>query len=167
MRTFTVLNSLDGSQNLGLYFLSILIGVVLVALARFRPRRRFPKFRIFRSPSLEALPALYLLGFGAVGLLFERPAVALLGGLVPAVVVTFALHKLMPEARPVQGESWLGATARVTMSIPEGGVGRIGAVRDGAQRSLPARAKSGASVRIDTQVWVVGVERGIAQVEEL
>jgi hypothetical protein len=170
MQTFSVLKDLNPDQFRGLFLSSIAISVVLSALPWLSARRpilRFRRRRITLPVGFDALPALYLLGFGVIGMATGSIGIALVGALVPAFLVAYAIHRALPEARPVRGQAWVGESARVTVSIPESGIGRIAGTSGGARRICPARTIDGLPLPLGAQVWVVDVQKGVAVVEAL
>ncbi|MBI5708352.1 MAG: hypothetical protein HZC36_15325 [Armatimonadetes bacterium] len=136
---------------------------------------------------LEALPGavpmslgLSVTGFGLFGLLLRDQAhwpsgASVLGALVLSLGLTTlfltALARLFGHtATALSGEALVGKVAAVSLEIPSGGVGRIAYESDGKRHTMPARCESALGEQAlvpGTRVFVVGLEKGIARVEEL
>lgn len=170
MPSFPVLKDLTPDQLRPLFLSSIAISVVFSALPWLTARSVFFRFRRrrFALPvGFDALPALYLLGFGVIGMTTGSLGIALIGAFGPALLAAYAIHRALPEARPVRGRAWVGESARITVAIPEGGIGRIAGTCSDVRRISPARTADGSPLPLDSQVWVVDVQKGVAVVEAL
>lgn len=58
-----------------------------------------------------------------------------------------------------------GALGRITLEVPDQGVGRVSFVNRGSRVTLPARSLDGRSLPKDTNVLLVEIEDGVALVE--
>ncbi len=122
---------------------------------------------------------LFLLGFGFFGYLFhnfvffEAPILTLigaaLGGILIAAVLLIAISRIFgnSEAVTVQDVSdRTGLLGKVSISIPENGIGEILYVSPGGMRkSVPARSIDGRRLERDQEVVVVNYKNGVAEVD--
>jgi hypothetical protein len=96
---------------------------------------------------------------------------ATLVALLPAAIADVLLALLL--ARIVAGERVMrpidyeleGTLARVTISIPEGGVGEIVFSKGGTRRGEAARSLGSKPIAYGTEVVIIDYERGIALVQ--
>lgn len=89
-------------------------------------------------------------------------------GLAGGAIVFYLLAKVIyPGQRFLNPDDYRmeGTIARVTVPIPEGGVGEIVYTMGGSQRSDGARSTGGGPIERGTEVVVVRYERGLAYVE--
>ena len=128
-------------------------------------------------PLLNASSLLaFLTWFGAAGFLLTHfagwaLAAALLTaaaiGLAGAVLIALFLKQVLAGERVMNPADYTlpGTLARVTVSIPAGGVGEIVFTKGGARRSEAARSLSGAAIPRDTEVVILDHAHGIAAVQ--
>jgi hypothetical protein len=118
----------------------------------------------FDAGSVEVSPispitiATFITAFGAVGIitrqLFEVPAAfslvwAVLGGLLLAGVMFLFYSRFLIGSQgssEVRVSQLAGLTAEVIAPIPQGGVGEIALVAQGARVTYPARSSQGAAI---------------------
>ena len=137
----------------------------------FRLLRRASRHNRERVPALlPTSAAAFLMGFGLIGLnvdglpFYLRIVAANLGGVTLLGIVWMWLKKLTQSiGEPISGETLLGATCTVTLTIPHNGVGSIAYISQGKRHTMPARA--GCEVAKGTQAIVTDVRSGIAVVE--
>ncbi len=127
---------------------------------------------LFNLTSLLA----FLTWFGAAGWLLNRltawpvPVIlsvaVLIGGVGSAVVAAF-LRLVLAGERTMDPAAYRleGTIARVTVSIPAGGIGEIVFSKAGTRRGEAARSLGGGPVPRGTEVVVVGYEGGVATVQ--
>lgn len=130
-------------------------------------------------PLLNASSLLaFVTWFGAAGLLLmkvaEAPAAIALIGAVPAgavggLIISLFLRKLIAGERELDPRDFRreGTVARVTVTIPAGGVGEVVFTMGGTRRSEAARGLDGAPIPRETEVVIIEYERGVATVEPL
>ncbi|MBI2760860.1 MAG: hypothetical protein HYX51_05480 [Chloroflexi bacterium] len=120
----------------------------------------------------------FLTWFGAAGLLLtkvaEWPAAMAFAGAIPAgavggLLVSLVLRKILSGERELDPRDFRreGTMARVTVSIPAGGVGEVVFPMGGTRRSEAARALGNAPIPRETEVVIIEYERGVATVEPL
>lgn len=118
----------------------------------------------------------FLTWFGATGWLLTRltawPGLAVLAAALPAgaagsLVVSLFLRVVLAGERTMDPAAYRleGTVARVTVGIPEGGIGEIVFTKAGTRRSEAARSLSGKAIARGTEVVVVEYERGVATVQ--
>jgi membrane protein implicated in regulation of membrane protease activity len=117
----------------------------------------------------------FLTWFGAVGyLLLHMAGWALLPALVVAVALGVAVAMLIGwfvakiragdrEMKPADYRIE-GTVAKVTVSIPADGVGEIVFTLADSRRSEAARGESGQAIARETEVAIVGYDKGVATV---
>ena len=83
---------------------------------------------------------------------------------IGAVVVLLLFGTTFQKFRShkVPGKKWLGSVARVTLSIPEDGVGTITLLFKGSQISLPASGTEGMSLPEGEEVVIVEFKGRVA-----
>jgi len=121
---------------------------------------------------------LFLLGFGFFGYVFHNTAhlalpfslvLAGIGGVVIAAVLLVALSRIFgeSEANTVQDVSdRTGLLGKVSITLQENGIGEIIYVSPGGMRkSIAARSVDGGRIERDTEVVVIGYQRGVAEVD--
>lgn len=88
-------------------------------------------------------------------------------GVAGAVLVALFLERVLAGERVMNPRDYRmeGTIARVTVTIPSGGVGEIVFDKAGSRRGEAARSLSGAAIPRDTEVVVIRYEGGIAGVE--
>ncbi|MBX6341462.1 MAG: hypothetical protein IRY97_03315, partial [Thermomicrobiaceae bacterium] len=130
-------------------------------------------------PLLNASSLLaFLTWFGAAGYLLLAVAgwplllvlpVAILAGLAAALLIGLFLGKIIGGERVMDPRAYRleGTVARVTVSIPAGGVGEIVFTKAGARRSEAARSLIGRAIPRETEVVIVDYDRGVAAVQTL
>ncbi|MFN7971217.1 MAG: hypothetical protein U0166_02545 [Acidobacteriota bacterium] len=146
-------------------------------------RMRVPRAKLARAAAREIGPpsavplvsGVFLTIFGAAGLAargmlgFETlasAAVALGCGGVAALLGARALAGLLEDGSgAVRGATLLGAVGRVSLAIPDGGVGSVSYVVEGRRSTLPARTRSGAALPAGCRVVVLAFEDRVALVE--
>ncbi|HEX4205266.1 MAG TPA: hypothetical protein VHZ51_13960 [Ktedonobacteraceae bacterium] len=122
--------------------------------------------------------ALFLLGFGFCGYLFHNvspfalPFVllcAVVSGFIIASVLLSLLNRMLSdsEASTVQDiVDRTGVLGKVSLTIPENGLGEILYVSPGGMRkSIPARTADGNKLERDQEVVVVNYQNGVAEVD--
>lgn len=118
----------------------------------------------------------FLTWFGATGYLLLRfagwpllgaVAVAVGVGVIGAVLIARFLAAIMASERVMDPRDYAleGTLARVTVSIPAGGVGEIVFTKANARRSEAARSVDNRAVPRGTEVVILEYERGIATVQ--
>lgn len=123
--------------------------------------------------TLSAIVA-FLTWFGAGGYMLLKLGVwpllavpvAVVAGLVGASVIAAVLTKIKAGDRPMDPADYelSGTVARVSVSIPENGVGEIVFSLAGTRRAEAARMADGSPVAGGSEVVVTGYARGIATV---
>lgn len=121
---------------------------------------------------------LFLMGFGFFGYVFHNNtsfalplsiALAALGGLVVSALLLALIGRVFgdSEGATVQDVSdRTGLLGKVSMAIPENGLGEVIYVSPGGMRkSIPARTLDGRRLERDQEVVVVNYQRGIAEVD--
>ncbi|MBV9713294.1 MAG: hypothetical protein JO011_20520 [Ktedonobacteraceae bacterium] len=121
---------------------------------------------------------LFLLGFGFFGYVFHNNtslalplslALAVVGGLVIAALLLALIGRVFgdSEGATVQDVSdRTGLLGKVSLTIPENGLGEVIYVSPGGMRkSIPARTLDGRRLERDQEVVVVNYQRGIAEVD--
>jgi membrane protein implicated in regulation of membrane protease activity len=95
--------------------------------------------------------------------------IAVIAGLVGASVIAAVLAKIKEGDRPMKAQDYElpGTVARVSVSIPENGVGEIVFSLAGTRRVEAARMADGGPVPDGLEVVITGYERGIATVAPL
>ena len=128
-------------------------------------------------PLLNASSVLaFLTWFGAAGFvlthftawpLLVAVAVAAASGLLAAFVIAAFLRKVLAGERVMNPADYRlqGTLARVTVTIPAGGVGEVVFAKAGVRRSEAARSASGGGLARGTEVVILRHERGVATVE--
>ena len=136
----------------------------------------------FRSSVLSFINptsiVLFLLGFGFFGYVFHNTAhvalpfsllLAAIGGVIIAAVLLVALSRVFgqSEANTVQDVSdRTGLLGKVSITLQENGIGEIIYVSPGGMRkSIAARSVTGQRIERDTEVVVLGYQRGVAEVD--
>ena len=125
--------------------------------------------------TLSAMVA-FVTWFGAAGYvmlkatpwpLFAIVPVAVVAGVVGAGVIAAVLAKIKEGDRPMDPADYQleGTLARVSVSIPENGVGEIVFSLAGTRRNEAARVAEGHAVASGEEVIVTGYDRGFAIVE--
>ena len=142
---------------------------------RFRQTSSFWLLSYLNPMSL----ALFLLGFGFLGYIFHHVmaslalqftfAIASVGGIILALVFLVLLSHIFgdSESTTVQDVSdRTGLLGKVSMTIPENGLGEITYLSPGGMRkSIPARSLDGQRLERDQEVVVVNYQNGIAEVD--
>jgi hypothetical protein len=114
--------------------------------------------------------------FGAAGFLLMRyaawPALlatagAVVAGLAGAILMALFLGGVAAGERVMDARRYRlpGTLARVTVSIPPGGIGEVVFSKGGARRSEAARSRSGQPIPRSTEVVILEYQRGVAAVE--
>lgn len=108
------------------------------------------------------------LHYGAWSLMLAA-SVALLLGFAGASVMALVLAKIKAGEQVLRAQDYRleGITARVSVSIPENGVGEIVFNLAGSLRNAAARSLDGQAVPQGTQVVILHDARGITQVQPL
>jgi membrane protein implicated in regulation of membrane protease activity len=117
----------------------------------------------------------FLTWFGAAGYLLLHHAgwslqptlvVAAVVGLAVGMFIAWFLATVKSGDRDMKAEDYRleGTVARVTVTIPENGVGEIIFTLAGARRSEAARHESGAAIARETEVAIVSYVDGVARV---
>jgi len=118
----------------------------------------------------------FLIGFGLSGLalrslpLTEAGRLLLSGAfgtLFGTLFLTFVAHYFGGGAKEETGSALIGALARISLEIPANGAGRITFEKGGRRGTLPARSHDGRAMPTGCLAFVVGIQAGIALVEEL
>ncbi len=90
-------------------------------------------------------------------------------GVVGAVLITMIMRRLMGRddgELTAESSDLIGTLATVSMSIRAGGIGEIIYTKGtGGRKSLGARSVDNRPIARDTEVVIVGYEKGIAQVQ--
>jgi len=118
----------------------------------------------------------FLTWFGAAGFLLLRFAgwslllallAAILAGVAGAFIVARFLRAVIASERVMDPRDYAleGTLARVSVRIPESGVGEIIFSLGGVRRSEAARSVSGRAIPRGTEVVILSYERGIATVQ--
>lgn len=118
----------------------------------------------------------FLTWFGAAGFIVLRfTSLPLLGavaggavaGAAGAVLIASFLRQVMKGERVMNRRDYQmeGTLARVSVTIPENGVGEIVYTKGGTRRGEAARGLSGGAIPRDTEVVVIEYAHGIAQVQ--
>jgi membrane protein implicated in regulation of membrane protease activity len=118
----------------------------------------------------------FLTWFGAAGFLLLRfggwpvlVAVAGAGvaGVVGAILIALFMAKVLAGEQVLDPRDYRieGTIARVTITIPAGGVGEIVFTKAGSRRSEGARSLSGQPIPYGTEVVVVDYDHGVAAVQ--
>ncbi|HEY7349386.1 MAG TPA: hypothetical protein VH599_13815 [Ktedonobacterales bacterium] len=120
----------------------------------------------------------FLFWFGLIGYVLKNLAdvgslfasmIALLVGLVGAVLITMVMHRLMGRddgELTAESSELIGTLATVSMPIRAGGIGEVIYTKGGGGRkSLGARSVDAQAIARDAEVVIVGYEKGIAQVQ--
>src|SRR6266545_2140071 len=128
-------------------------------------------------PLLNASSLLaFLTWFGAAGFVLTRftpwpllvaVVIAAASGFLAALLIAAFLRKVLAGERVMNPADYRlqGTLARVTVTIPAGGVGEVVFSKAGARRSEAARATSGAAIARGTEVVILRHARGVASVE--
>ena len=123
----------------------------------------------FNAASITA----FLAWFGGGGLVLHQlvtwPEFAVIGssfgsGVLGGSLVNQFLGLIMTRERPLQATTLIGAIARVTSRIREGGTGEIVFVINGTRKVSGARSDSGAEIDKGIEVVIVRMDKGIAYV---
>lgn len=122
--------------------------------------------------------ALFFLGFGGFGYIFHNVSLfaiplvlllAIISGLIIAGLILTGMNRLLSnsEASTVQDVvDRTGVLGKVSLTIPENGLGEILYVSPGGMRkSIPARSIDGKKLERDQEVVVVNYQKGIAEVD--
>lgn len=118
----------------------------------------------------------FLTWFGAAGYLLLRFAawpliaalpVAVVAGIAGALVIARFLAAVLAGEREMNPAEYEleGTIARVTITIPAGGVGEIVFSKGGVRRSEAARGLNGHAIPYDTEVVIIDYTGGIATVQ--
>jgi len=118
----------------------------------------------------------FLTWFGAAGFvalrfgawpLFVVLFVALAAGLIAALLIALFLRKILEGERVMDPADYRlqGTLARVTVSIPAGGVGEIIFTKAGTRRSEAARSATGRAIPRGAEVVILHNAHGIAAVQ--
>ena len=118
----------------------------------------------------------FLTWFGGAGYLLARLsgwplllvlAAAVVVGLAGAALIGLILGKILAGERVMNPRDYQleGTLARVTVSIPAGGVGEIIFSKAGSRRGEAARSVDGRAITRDTEVVVIDYAGGVALVE--
>jgi membrane protein implicated in regulation of membrane protease activity len=107
-----------------------------------------------------------LLHFGAFSLVIVLLA-ALLAGLAAATLIALFLRKLLQGERIMNPADYRleGTLARVTVTIPAGGVGEVVFTKAGTRRSEAARSETGQAIPRGTEVVILSRQHGVASVQ--
>lgn len=91
----------------------------------------------------------------------------MLAGLAAAALIAAFLRKLVAGSRALDPRDFrlVGTLARVTVTIPAGGVGEIVFSKAERRRSEAARGVDGQAVPRNTEVVIMDYARGVATVE--
>jgi hypothetical protein len=117
--------------------------------------------------------AAFLAWFGGGGIVLHQmtvwtelpiAAVAVASGTIGGSAVNRFIGALMRRERPLEATTLIGAIARVTSRIREGGTGEIVFVINGTRKVSAARSDSGSAIDKGVEVVIVRMERGIAYV---
>lgn len=121
---------------------------------------------------------LFLIGFGFFGYVLHNTtslalpfalSLAFLGGLVVAALLLSMIARVFgnSEGATVQDVSdRTGLLGKVSLTIPENGLGEVIYVSPGGMRkSIPARTLDGRRLERDQEVVVVNYQRGVAEVD--
>lgn len=125
--------------------------------------------------NLSALLA-FLTWFGAAGFLLLHVAgwplllallAAILAGVAGAAIIARFLRAVLASERVMDPRDYAleGTIARVSVGIPPRGVGEIIFSLGGVRRSEAARSVTGRAIARDTEVVILGYERGVATVQ--
>lgn len=125
--------------------------------------------------NLNAL-TVFLTWFGALGLalrhylawlLWPTLGVAIASGLAAVALVTRFLNKIQEGDRPLDPRDFelVGTVARVSVSIPAGGVGEIIFSKAARRRSEAARSLGSLAIGRDTEVVITEYAHGVATVQ--
>jgi membrane protein implicated in regulation of membrane protease activity len=120
----------------------------------------------------------FLFWFGLIGYVLKNLAdfgsllasvVGLIVGLVGAVLITIAMHRLMGRddgELTAESSEMIGTLATVSMPIRAGGIGEV-IYKKGTsgRKSIGARSVDDQAIPRDAEVVIVGYEKGIAQVQ--
>lgn len=122
--------------------------------------------------------ALFLIGFGFFGYVFHTATLlasplifsfSIIGGLLISVLLLITMNRIFKdsEGSTVQDVSdRTGLLGRVSITIPEKGMGEILYVSPGGLRkSIPARSTDGGKIERDQEVVVVNYQNGVADVD--
>jgi hypothetical protein len=166
-----------------IFVMSLWIGFLaslFLFLSSGRSRIRFPKIGIFRTSTAPLAPMFFgMLStiFGSTGLMFRilfgwSPTAAVFAALICASIgsgtcVRFLSWFFSESAMEMKGALLLGIMARVSLTIPESGIGSIACIVGGKRVSLPARCVTSAAVQKDTSVLIVDFVDRIALVDVL
>lgn len=129
----------------------------------------------FGSMANPSCAAVFLAWFGGVGYLLTRHSglafwmdlvLAVAVGLVGAWILAAFLRFLQSREKPLDPADYemVGVLGQVSCTIRPDGVGEVIYVRDGARRSLAARADDGQEIRRGEEVVVTRYEHGVAYV---
>jgi membrane protein implicated in regulation of membrane protease activity len=118
----------------------------------------------------------FLTWFGGAGYVLHGPlgawgwlslaGAALAGLLAAALVFQFLARILAPQSKPLDPADYVleGQVGTVSSPIRPGGVGEVQYVQRGRRRSIGARAAGSGALERGTEVVIVRVERGLADV---
>lgn len=122
--------------------------------------------------------AIFLLGFGFLGYLFHNNTnlvaplallLAVIGGLVISVCLLLLLNRLFVNSEGSTEQDVVdrtGMIGRVSITIPEKGIGEIIYTSPGGMRkSVPARGLEAQRLERDQEVVVVNYQNGVAEVD--
>lgn len=122
--------------------------------------------------------AVFLLGFGFFGYVFHDTAgfilpltlvLAAIGGLIVAALLLAIISRTFgdSEGATIQDVSdRVGMLGKVSIAIPENGLGEVLYVSPGGMRkSIPARSIDGRRLERDQEVVVVNYQRGVAEID--
>jgi membrane protein implicated in regulation of membrane protease activity len=125
------------------------------------------------SPFNAASITAFLAWFGGGGMVLHQltawteagiVAASLGSGIAGGSLVNRFLGLILTRERPLEATTLIGAIARVTSLIREGGTGEIVFVINGTRKVSAARADSGSEIDKGTEVVIVRMEKGIAYV---
>ncbi len=131
------------------------------------------------SPVNSLTIAAFAAAFGGFGLLLTRVGgvaaglamlIAALGALLLAALFFFAvlrpLYRSQSSSSPTATDL-LSAVGRVTVALPDQGVGEISLNQGGTRFSLPARSQDGSAIALGRQVAILRLKKGVAYVVDL
>lgn len=120
---------------------------------------------------------MFLTLFGFVGLVSRillqlSPVVSIVsafsGGMVAAGLLgSFFNRYFAATANEVKGSAWPGMIGRISLAIPEGGVGIVAGRNEGRRFTMPARHRNGLALSKGTRVIVIDVQNHIALVDDV
>lgn len=120
---------------------------------------------------------MFLTLFGFSGLVIREllhlsPEVSIAAALVVSVVASASLGTLANRyfgatANEVKGSAVPGLIGRISLAVPESGVGVVACRAQGKRITMPARGRDGHMIPKGTRVMVIDVENHIALVDEI